>query len=74
MRELPPDGFIDGLMAIAEDNGPDAHVVIEILVAIDVPYPGALTAQEVFGRDAFGELRRPLGQGLRAGGDQTLRA
>src|ERR1700674_2775421 len=74
VRELLPDGGVDRLVGVAERQRPDAHLEVDVLVAVDVPDVAALAARQILRGDAAHVLAGPLGEGLGAGRDQSLGA
>jgi len=67
-------GLIHIRIAIAQADGQQAAGKIQILVAIHVPYPGALATFDKERRGTVGEAEAALGEGLGAQGNALLGA
>ena len=66
VRELAPHRGEDVRVVVSEDDRPERHRVVDVLVAVHVPHVAPSPALEEDRRDALHELRRALAEGLRA--------
>ncbi|MNJ31656.1 hypothetical protein D3C77_263000 [compost metagenome] len=64
--ELLQHGLVHIRVAVTQADGEQAAGKVEILVAIHIPYPGALTALDKERGGAIGEAEAALGEGLGA--------
>ncbi len=74
VAQLALDRLAHRGMAVSEDDRAQRHREVEIPVAVDVPDIRALGARDVRRRDALHPLRGVLGERLRVGRDDALRA
>src|SRR3990172_6805285 len=70
IRHLPLHGFIDGGIAMTENDRSQRHGVIDIFVAVDVPDMTTVGARQKHRRHALDILCRTLAERLRDRGNQ----